>query len=87
MKSLRLHLVLMALVVCTLAAGQVYLSHARVGVSQQVAMAKATQTLMHQEVQNLKLEVASITRPDALRRLAREKLGMFSPTPMQVVQP
>jgi len=86
-KSLRLHVVMMILVICALAAGQVYLSHVRVGISQKVAEAKVAQGQVQREVQNLKLEVASITRPDTLRRLAREKLGMFSPTPMQVVQP
>lgn len=87
MKSLPLHMSMMVLIIGCVAAGEVYLSHVRVNVSQAVAMRKVEKSDVQQEVQNLKLEIASITRPDTLRRLAREKLGMHSPTPMQVFKP
>ena len=70
-----------------LAAGQVWLSHLRVNTAQDAASLKKEKVILEQEVQGLKLELASLTRPDTLRRLAREKLGMHAPTPMQVMKP
>jgi len=78
---------MLILTVCVLAAGQVWLSHLRMDVSQQVAQLKHERNAIKQDVQNLSLEIASLLRPDTLRRLAREKMGMHSPTPMQVVKP
>jgi len=82
-----LRITLLILAVCILSAGQVWLSHIRVDVSEQVAQLKQERNAMKQDVQNLSLEVASLLRPDTLRRLAREKMGMHAPTPMQVVKP
>jgi len=82
-----LRIPLLVLVVCTLAAGQVWLSHLRVDVAQKVSQLKHERNAIKQDVQNLKLELASLVRPDTLRRLAREKMGMHAPTPMQVVKP
>ncbi len=73
--------------ICMLAAGQVWMSHLRVDVAQQVAKLKQEKSILKQDVQNLKLELASLMRPDTLRRLAREKMGMRAPGPMQVVKP
>lgn len=83
----RLSLISLVFTICVLAAGQVWLSHLRVENAQQVAKLKKEQVLLSQNVQNLKLEFASLVRPDTLRRLAREKLGMHAPSPMQVVKP
>ena len=69
-----------------LAGAKVWVSYLRVDTEQQVANLKKEKVLLVQDVQNLKLELASITRPDTLRRLARE-LGMAAPTAMQVVKP
>jgi len=74
-------------VICVLAAGQVWLSHLRVGAAQSITELKQDRLRVQQDVQNLKLELASLMRPDTLRRLAREKLGMHAPTSMQVVKP
>jgi len=69
-----------------LAGAKVWVSYLRVDTEQQVANLKKEKVLLVQDVQNLKLELASMTRPDTLRRLARE-LGMAAPTAMQVVKP
>ncbi len=78
---------LLAVFIGVLSAGQVWLSHLRVAVAQQTTHARQEQQLVQQDVQNLKLEMASLMRPNTLRRLAHEKLGMQAPTPMQVVRP
>ncbi|MDX8388675.1 MAG: cell division protein FtsL [Ghiorsea sp.] len=85
LKSMRIPLIV--LTVCLLAAGQVWLSHLRVDVAQRVSKLKQERNTVKQEVQNLKLELASLMRPDTLRRLAREELGMRAPKPMQVIKP
>jgi len=72
--------------IALLAGGKVWVSYLRVDTEQSVAQLKKEKVLLVQDVQNLKLELASMTRPDTLRRLARE-LGMSAPTAMQVVKP
>lgn len=69
-----------------LAGGQVWLAYMRVDVVQDMTTLKKEKALLVQNVQNLKLELASMKRPDTLRRLARE-MGMAAPTAMQVVKP
>ncbi|MDQ7002923.1 MAG: cell division protein FtsL [Ghiorsea sp.] len=78
---------LLVIVFGALSAGQVWLSHLRVGVAQQVSSAAQAQRLAQQDVQNLKLELASLMRPNTLRRLAHDELGMQAPTSMQVIRP
>lgn len=85
LKSLRIPLLVLS--ICVLAAGQVWISHLRVGMAQDVTKAKQEKGIAKQEVQSLKLELASLMRPDTLRRLAHEELGMHAPKPMQVVRP
>lgn len=69
-----------------LAGGKVWVSYLRVDTEQGVNQLKKEKVLLVQDVQNLKLELASMTRPDTLRRLARE-LGMAAPSAMQVMKP
>jgi len=82
-----LNVPLLITVICVLAASQVWLSHVRVGAAQTLTELKQDRLRVQQNVQNLKLELVSLMRPDTLRRLAREKLGMHAPTSMQVVKP
>ncbi len=86
---MRVRVVISAFVisVCVLAASQLWLSHLRVDVAQQLEKLTQERDALQQDVQGLKLELASLMRPDTLRRLAREKMGMRPPTPMQVVKP
>lgn len=78
---------LLVVVIGALSAGQVWLSHLRVGVAQQVSSAEQEQRVVQQDVQNLKLELASLMRPNTLRQLAHDELGMQAPTSMQVIRP
>ena len=78
---------LLVILIGVLSAGQVWLSHLRVVVAQQTSHAKQEHHLVQQDVQNLKLELASLMQPNTLRRLAHEELGMQAPTPMQVIRP
>lgn len=78
---------LLVILIGVLSAGQVWLSHLRVVVAQQASHAKQEHRLVQQDVQNLKLELASLMRPNTLRRLAHEELGMQAPTSMQVIRP
>ena len=73
--------------ICMLAAAQLWVSHLRVDVAQQLVKLAQERDVLQQDVQGLKLELASLMRPDTLRRLAREKMGMRPPAPMQVVKP
>ncbi len=75
------------LTVCVLAAAQVWLPYQRGMVAQETTQLKKERILVQQDVQNLKLELASLMRPDTLRRLAHQKLGMHAPTAMQVLNP
>ncbi len=69
-----------------LAVGEIWLSYLRLDTEQTVSQLKKEKVLLSQDVQNLKLELASMMRPDTLRRLARE-MGMSAPSAMQVVKP
>ncbi len=80
-------LVFLVLSICVLAAGQVWMSHLRMEIAQHTSKLKQEKLVLNQEVQSLRLEFSSLIRPDTLRRLAREKLGMHAPSPMQVMKP
>ena len=69
-----------------LAVGEIWLSYLRLDTEQVVSQLKKEKVLLSQDVQNLKLELASMMRPDTLRRLARE-MSMSAPSAMQVVKP
>ncbi len=77
----------LVLLICVLAAGQVWLSHLRVETAQVHVSLKIERDILLKAVQGLRLELTSLVRPDTLRRLAREQLGMNSPRPSQVIQP
>lgn len=76
-----------ALAIAALAAGQVWLSHLRYETSQTLQKLQEEKKSVASEVSQLGLEVASLTRPERLRRIADDKLGMQPPHPMQVVRP
>jgi|AMFO01.1.fsa_nt_gi cell division protein FtsL len=70
-----------------LAAAQVWLSHMRIELTHQSQRVADEQAAVSHELQNLRLELASLARPERLRRIAQEQLHMGPPQPMQVLQP
>jgi len=75
------------LTITLLAAAQVWLSYLRIELSQQSYKLQQGIDKQHVEIQVLGLEYASLARPDRLRQLAQQQLGMQAPLPMQVLEP
>jgi len=75
------------ILVCVLAAAQVWLPHLRGEVAQHMAVLQKEKSRVQQDVQGLRLELASLMRPNSLRRLAHQTLGMRAPQPQQVIRP
>jgi len=80
-------LLLMLLVAGLLAAGQIWLSHLRYELSLETQKLNAEKQDALGQSSKLRLELASLTRPERLRQLAQQKLGMGPPNPSQVVNP
>ncbi|MBL4774661.1 MAG: cell division protein FtsL [Mariprofundus sp.] len=70
-----------------LAGGLIGLSHLRYELSLENQRSTAEKKAIEQESSALRLEVASLTRPERLRQYARDHLGMAPPKPMQLVRP
>ena len=68
-----------------LSAAQVWLSYLRYDLSLEMQRITTEKQAVVMESSKLRLEVASLTRPERLRQLARTKLGMAPPNPVQVV--
>jgi len=77
----------MAMLLLTMVAAQIWLSHMRYEVAQSTQRAQQEQQLLVDEINKLRLELASMTRPERLRRLAKSELGMRPPRPLQVIRP
>ncbi|MFQ5344597.1 MAG: cell division protein FtsL [Mariprofundus sp.] len=71
--------------VAILAAGQIWLSHLRYEMSLDTQRLMAEQKGIQRGLSKLRLEAASLTRPERLRQYANSKLGMAPPKPMQVI--
>jgi len=78
---------MLLLAIAMLAGSQVWLSHLRYELSLDSQQLIAEQESIKLESSTLRLEIASLTRPDRLREYASSKLGMAPPRPMQVVHP
>jgi len=70
-----------------LAAGQIWLSHLRYELSLETQALSSEKQIVQGESSKLRLELASMTRPERLRKLAQQELGMAPPSPAQVVHP
>jgi len=70
-----------------LALAQVWLGYVRVGIAQQRHDVQLLIALEQKKLNKLSLEYANLTRPDRLRKLAHEQLGMQAPRPEQLIQP
>lgn len=68
-----------------LSAAQVWLSYLRYDLSLETQRVSAEKQAVAMESSKLRLEVASLTRPERLRQLARTRLGMAPPSPVQVI--
>ena len=73
--------------IAILATGQVWLSHIRYETSIEISTVQKESAAIKGEMNTLNLELASLTRPERLRKIAQTKLGMAAPRPMQVVRP
>lgn len=76
-----------AAVFITMAAGQVWIAHLRNNLAADIQARQQQQAQLRQEVQRLQIELASMTRPERLRAIARDRFGMRPPLPAQVIQP
>ncbi|PIQ34438.1 MAG: cell division protein FtsL [Zetaproteobacteria bacterium CG_4_9_14_3_um_filter_49_83] len=70
-----------------LGGGQVWLAHVRIENNRTIQSVRADIESARQNIQKLRLELSSMTRPENLKSVARKKLGMQAPLPMQVVRP
>jgi len=70
-----------------LAAAQVGMAHKRLELARQHDTVQHEVRSLHAEISRLTLELATLSRPERLRRLAVAELGMRPPTPMQVIRP
>jgi cell division protein FtsL len=68
-----------------LSAAHVWLSHLRYELSLETQTLAAEKQTELKEISKLRIELASLTRPERLRNLARTKLDMAPPNPMQVI--
>ena len=68
-----------------LSTAQVWLSYLRYDLSLEAQSLTAEKQTALKEISKLRIEIASLTRPERLRQLARTELGMAPPNPMQVI--
>jgi cell division protein FtsL len=68
-----------------LSVAHVWLSHLRYELSLETQALAAEKQTELKEISKLRIELASLTRPERLRNLARTKLDMAPPNPMQVI--
>jgi len=68
-----------------LAAGQIWTSHLRYELSLENQRVEQERQQALKETSTLRLELANLTRPERLRKIAQEEFGMGPPKPMQVV--
>ncbi|MDX8410070.1 MAG: cell division protein FtsL [Mariprofundales bacterium] len=80
-------LLLMLALLALLASLQVWLSHARYEMSRQSKQLMTQHADLRYRINQLQLERSSLIRPERLRRIAREQLGMAPPRAQQVIHP
>ncbi len=87
MKSWQRPIPLLGFGIALLAAGQISLAHQRNELSQEASVIRRQHQAIQAELNQLHLELASLTRPQRLRTLAASELGMGPPAARQVVRP
>jgi cell division protein FtsL len=83
----KLSVVLPVTAIAMMATGQVWVSHVRYETSLATSEAQKERDEIKREIHTLNLELANLTRPERLRKIAQNDLGMAPPHPMQVVRP
>lgn len=78
---------LLCLVVVLLATAQVSLAHQRLSVAAEFNNLQRDVRQAGDEINRLNIELAMLTRPERLREVALDELGMRPPTAAQVVNP
>ncbi len=76
---------ILPLILGLLSIAQVWLSYLRYDLSLEAQSLTAEKQTALKEISKLRIEIASLTRPERLRQLARTELGMAPPNPMQVI--
>jgi len=76
---------LVVLVASVLATMQVGIAHQRLQVVAQQSVLQRDVRQLEDEISRMNIELATLTRPDRLRRVAVNELGMRPPAAMQVV--
>ena len=72
--------------VAVLAGAQIWVSNMRNELSLETQRLVKAQDVVRQESTKLRLEVASLSRPERLRKYAITRLGMVPPKPIQVIR-
>ncbi|MDX8413169.1 MAG: cell division protein FtsL [Mariprofundales bacterium] len=78
-------LLLIGLLLALLSGAQVWVSHARYDLSRHSKALMSQLSDMRYRVHQLELERATLIRPERLRRIARDHLGMAPPQSGQVL--
>jgi len=77
---------LSCLALVVLATAQVALAHQRLDTAGQVNRLQRDVRQIEDEINRLNIELTMLTRPEQLRTVALEQLGMRPPTAMQVIK-
>ncbi|MDQ6965289.1 MAG: cell division protein FtsL [Mariprofundales bacterium] len=85
MRSELLPLLLLGLLLALLAGLQVWVSNARYDLSRHSKVLMSQLSELRYRVHQLELERATLIRPERLRRIARDRLGMVPPQSGQVI--
>lgn len=75
------------IVMALMAAAQISLAHQRNGLSQEASVLQRQHQALQTELNQMRLELASLTRPERLRTLATSELGMGPATARQIKRP
>jgi cell division protein FtsL len=75
------------LFVAAMATVQIWLAHSRYAIAHEATLARHHMEDTQAEINRLGLELASLSRPERLRELAKNQLGMAPPLPGQVWRP
>jgi len=82
----RTPIVLVCVLLMGLALAEIWLAYLRVDMARQRHDIQVMIQTEEKKIDKLSLEYANLTRPERLRKLAHEQLGMHAPRPDQLIQ-